>query len=107
MESILKEKQMQQKEERKASMAAGESLAGLGCGSCFSSIIVRMEDGGWGGGLSRKQEAEAARLRLVLQVTAWQEGQGRTTWYRGWDRIYYLSEEKEGSPGRLPANVLG
>lgn len=45
-------------------MAAGESLAGLGCGCCFSSLIVRLED----------RVTGAGRLKLILQVTPGRKG---------------------------------
>lgn len=85
---------MQQKEEREASTAAGESLAGLGCGSCFSSLIVRTEARAAGVGVG------AARLRLLLQMTA-RTGQDHVVQMMGQN---LLSVCGEGRVSRRPSS---
>lgn len=99
---------MQQKEEREASTAAGESLAGLGCGSCFSSLIVRTEARAAGMGVG------AARLRLLLQVTA-RTGQDHVVQMMGQNLLSVCGEGrvsrrmKRGRPGfaEIPALPVG
>lgn len=90
---------MQQKEGRKASMAAGESVAGPCCASCFCFPIVRMKDRAIGGGVPEDK-------RPVLQVTAWQEGQGRTEGCTMAQQLFSVCEEGRASR-RVPSQCVG